>query len=234
MKHCRKVLTLRMNYSENNKIYGRKIIRSGKWHKKRWTLSQWIAFGIGILIGCLIIAGVTWLTKDNSAEASEVPVPVVTEMTYEVEDDFIPLDVPMDEELQEFVYYSCKVNNLDFPFVMALIATESNFDTDVISGTNDFGLMQINKINHEWLKETLGVTDILDPHQNIMSGIYILSNLNKKYDDPSKVLMAYNMGEGGASRLWNQGIFESQYSIKIKNKSAEYEQQIQERMCEND
>ena len=79
--------------------------------------------------------------------------------------DFKPLDCKMPEEQQEFVYYLCSGYNLDFTLVMALIQHESSFDPNVISNTNDYGYMQINAINHDWLTETIGVTDYTDPSQ---------------------------------------------------------------------
>lgn len=129
--------------------------------------------------------------------------------------DFTPLNVPMDESLQEYVYWMADAYEVDFTFLMALIRNESNFQADVISTTNDYGLMQINQKNHEWLSNAVGVTDFLDPYQNIQAGIYILGTLFEKYDDPHKVLMAYNMGESGASKLWDQGIYQSKYSQRV-------------------
>jgi soluble lytic murein transglycosylase-like protein len=112
---------------------------------------------------------------------------------------------------------------------MALIHQESTFNPDIISNTNDYGLMQINKVNHEWLTEKLGVTNYLNPYENIIAGMHILEDLFNKYENHSKVLMAYNMGEYGASNLWEQGIFQTQYSNKILELAATYEQQISEK-----
>ena len=138
------------------------------------------------------------------------------EIKYNVQaGDFTPLNVPMDESLQEYVYWMADAYEVDFTFLMALIRNESNFQADVISTTNDYGLMQINQKNHEWLSNAVGVTDFLDPYQNIQAGIYILGTLFEKYDDPHKVLMAYNMGESGASKLWDQGIYQSKYSQRV-------------------
>lgn len=128
---------------------------------------------------------------------------------------FTPLDVPMNEELQEFVFYMAAAYDIDFTFVMALIQQESNYNAYVVSATNDYGLMQINQQNHTYLKEQLGISDFLNPYDNIRAGMFTLRNLFDKYETPSKVLMAYNMGETGASRLWDQGVFESKYSKSI-------------------
>ena len=90
-----------------------------------------------------------------------------------------------------------------------------------MSGTGDYGIMQINTVNHEWLREELGITDFLDAEQSIDAGTEMLARLSEKYSDPHKVLMAYNMGEGGAAKLWAQGITSSEYSRDIMARRAE-------------
>lgn len=146
---------------------------------------------------------------------------------------FVPLDVPMDARLQEYVFYLSEAYDIDFTFVMALIQHETNFEAGAISSTDDYGLMQINSVNHTYLAEELGITDFLDPYENVKAGMFILRKLFEKYETPEKVLMAYNMGETGAARLWEQGIFEVNYSKEILQKQAEYAAEI-ERSKNND
>lgn len=141
--------------------------------------------------------------------------------------DFTPLDCAMPEEQQEFVYYLCSGYNLDFTLVMALIQHESGFDPNVISNTNDYGYMQINAINHDWLTETIGVTDYTDPYQNIRAGVFVLRKLFERYQDTDMVLMAYNMGENGASRLWEKGIFETDYTQSILTIQEQFNDQLE-------
>ena len=136
--------------------------------------------------------------------------------------NFAPLDCGLSPELQEYTYYLCEAYYLDFDFVMGLMYTESGFRADVISGTNDYGLMQINACNHATLSDKLGITDFTDPYQNIRAGVYILRGLFEKYDDAARVCMAYNMGEYGASVLWDKGIYNTTYSNKVLAKANEY------------
>lgn len=131
------------------------------------------------------------------------------------------------EEQQEFVYYLCSGYNLDFSLVMALIQHESSFEPNVISSTNDYGYMQINAINHDWLTETIGVTDYTDPYQNIRAGVFVLRKLFERYQDTNMVLMAYNMGENGASRLWEKGIFETDYTQSILTIQEQFNDQLE-------
>jgi hypothetical protein len=136
------------------------------------------------------------------------------------------LDCGMPEEHQEFLYELCEKYNVDFTFTMALIRLESDFDPEAVSGTGDYGYMQINEVNHEWLEETLGITDWLDPYQNMEAGVYVLWNLFEKYGDADLVLMAYNMGEHGAARLWDRGIYETDYTRKVSEYQEEFNEQL--------
>lgn len=147
--------------------------------------------------------------------------------SYELENDFVfttEIPVTFGEDLQEFTYYLSAAYDIDYTLVLAIISKESGFTPDGISSTNDYGLMQINACNHEWLTEELGITDFIDPYENIKAGLFILRGLFEKYDSTSKVLMAYNMGESGASKLWEQGIFESNYSKDVLQRQETYRQ----------
>lgn len=164
---------------------------------------------------------------DGKMFEAELPVNWENRLT------FTPLDVPMNEELQEFVFYLSAAYDIDFTFAMAVIQQESGFRSDVVSATNDYGLMQINEVNHQYLKEQLEITDFLNPYDNIRAGMFILRKLFEKYETPAKVLMAYNMGESGASYLWRQGIFEINYSKSVLQIQQEMNAEL-ERSSNND
>lgn len=128
--------------------------------------------------------------------------------------------IDLSDNLQEYTYTMCQVYDcVDYyPLMLAVMWKESNFDAAAQSSTGDFGLMQINKCNHEALREALGVDDFLDPEDNIQSGVYLLSGLLAKYGDTHKALMAYNMGPGGAQKCWDRGIYRSNYSKDVLSK----------------
>lgn len=109
--------------------------------------------------------------------------------------------------------------------VLAVIEQESSFRPGVVSG-DDYGLMQINKINHDWLNEKYGITNFLDPYQNAFCGITMLSEYYHKYQNVNKALMAYNIGEFGARALWEDGVFTTSYTEKVKEKRIKYETRI--------
>lgn len=124
-------------------------------------------------------------------------------------------DIPLTDELQRFVREQCEARGVPFEIALALIERESSYRTNVKSATNDYGLMQINACNHEWLAEELGLTDMLDPYQNITAGVYILGQAFEKYGDPNQALMAYNMGDAGMREAWEQGIRSTKYSRAV-------------------
>ena len=219
--------------------------------RKRRILISWALIGVlFFLLGFLSCVITDHITKANMVSAEEgTNTSLETEageikvfgsyddriFTQEISldwgadeyDDFTPIDCTLDVDIQQFTWCLCKGYDLDFALVMAIMYQESSFQADVISATNDYGLMQINKSNHEWLTETLGVTDFLDPYQNIRSGCFILRKLFEKYQDTNMVLMAYNMGEDRASILWKNGVYGTSYSDKITLIQSEYYREME-------
>jgi len=138
---------------------------------------------------------------------------------------------PLDDDTQQMILDKANHFNIDFAFTMAVIYKESSFNPNADSGSS-VGLMQINRINHKWLSEEVGFTDFFDPEQNVTAGLYMLRDLFEKYEDPALVLMAYNMGETGAKRLWDKGIYTSDYAEAVLQQAEIYNGEIQERMGE--
>lgn len=226
--------------SLKNKTYGRKTIRTIDYFH-RIIISWVVCFIVGLILGFGINAVITSAkqaktdTIENTTTYGKVVVELDESFEYKtnMDDGYYPLPVSMSDDMQRYIYRLCYANNIEFSFVMALIQHESTFQPTIISSTNDYGLMQINSINHEWLSEELGITDFLDPYENVKAGIYILSDLFRKYEDPAKVLMAYNMGETGASQLWEKGIFETTYTKNIMKTAQGYEVWISQKKGEN-
>lgn len=231
-------------------VHGRKEIRNSHDVKKSVVKYRFLIFTatvliVGGLIGALIVKNTAkqlepiqsetqvskndkimthvkeFGTYDNRCFTTEIS------MNWTVEDDFTPLDCKMDEDTQEFVFYLCEGYNIDWTLVMSVIQHESNFNEACVSSTHDYGLMQINKCNHEWLKDTLGVTDFLDSKQNVRAGVFVLRKLFEEYGDTNMVLMSYNMGSGGARRLWNEGIYESRYSKAVLEIQKGFNEQLE-------
>ncbi len=123
-------------------------------------------------------------------------------------------DIPLSKDLQLYTYNKCVDYGIPehYELVLAMMWQESNYTADLISSTDDYGIMQINSCNHSWLVDLLGPTDFLDASDNINAGIHVISKLLIKYGDVHKALMSYNMGEYGASLNWRAGNYTSRYS----------------------
>ena len=136
-------------------------------------------------------------------------------------------NVPLSHSLQDFIYEICADEGVPVTLVLAMIETESGFNPEIISSTNDYGLLQINKVNHEWLKKQYRTADMLNPYQNVFCGIKIIGTYVKKYNnDLNKALMAYNMGDYGAKKAWQNGIKSTRYSEKILGLMNKYEEDM--------
>lgn len=163
-----------------------------------------------------------------------VKTPVPSKTGAAAGDGFIALPVPMDTETQHAIYKMAKDAHVPFTLVMAVIKQESNFNPAARSGSGDSGLMQINDCN-AGAAAAAGCTDLFDPLQNAKFGISVLSVLTQKYDitGTGAVLMAYNMGEGNAVKLWKQMIFSSVYSDAVEATEENYRKYIEIERREN-
>lgn len=161
---------------------------------------------------------------------SEVTVittePVMEETEADVQEAFY-ISCRMPYEQQEYLYNLCKKYDLDYCLVMALIELESSFNPKAVSSTNDYGLMQINKCNHSSLKKTLGISDFMDPYQNMEAGCYMLSEIQKSVGkEPALILMSYNMGTETAKKKWNNGTRSTSYTRHILSTYEQYKAEL--------
>lgn len=135
------------------------------------------------------------------------------EIVYAAEEAEMPehpyIDCILTKEEQDFIYDKCMEHDVEYLLIMAVIQAESGYDAGAVSKTNDYGLMQINVCNHK------AGLDYLDFGTNVTEGIKLLSPLLHKYGTPEMALMAYNMGEKGASSLWKKGIYSSDYAQHV-------------------
>lgn len=147
--------------------------------------------------------------------------PVIPQVTIEEQVD---IPVSYGEDIQEIITEVAEEYGIAPSLMLALAEIESTGNPNAVSSSGDYGLMQINKFNHKWLTEELGITDWFDARQSAEAACFIIDYLGECYDECQEVsqcLMAYNMGENNARPLWKQGIYESEYSKKVLDKEAE-------------
>ena len=102
----------------------------------------------------------------------------------------------------EYVRLACdaaKKYGVDERLVLAVIDKESKFKNNLTSPAGAQGLMQLMPST----ARGLGVTNPMDPAQNIDGGVRLLKQLLDKYNGNVKnALAAYNWGEGNLSKYF--------------------------------
>ena len=131
-------------------------------------------------------------------------------------------DVPLDAELQEYIIKKSEAHNINPALIFAIIEIESNYDI-LAEGDGGYsqGLMQISTKWHKDRMDKLGVTDLMDPYQNVRVGINILAEYAAKYEDINFVLMSYNGGVSYAQNLVHNGIYSTEYTEYVTRRMQE-------------
>lgn len=140
-----------------------------------------------VAVTTFIAIGFPGPTEEKEAQ---LPEPIEVNQLY---------DVPLEPELQEHINQLCDDYNVDMPLVLAIIGQESNYNAHAIGDNgNSLGLMQIQPQHHQQRMNRLGVTDLLDPYQNVTVGIDLLAELINENKGAEWAVTAYNAGAGTA------------------------------------
>ncbi|HSN67615.1 MAG TPA: lytic transglycosylase domain-containing protein [Thermoanaerobaculia bacterium] len=155
---------------------------------------------------------------EDSLVMSEQEMDIVTEKARE---DFFKSEVPFGS----IIYKEAKKNDLSPELVAAVVQTESNFKPTARSGVGAQGLMQLMPKTGRWM----GGTNLTNPADNVRAGAKYLRYLNERFDgDETKVLAAYNAGEGNVRRYGGVPPFREtrNYVMKVTTAQRDFEQKV--------
>jgi len=164
-------------------------------------------------------------TKLNPVVSRTAPVIIPT-----VDSGFRSYNIKLPVDQQQYAYSMCQKYGVQYELLLAVMYKESGYNSGSIGGGNSYGLCQIHISNHTNLRNRLGISNFLDPYDNIKAGAYMLSlymNSGRKVSSDAGTievyaLNSYNMGEGSYfSNCYSKGIVDRSYSnsaISIKNR----------------
>ena len=199
-------------------------------YKRRFQIGGAVVFGMAFMVVMLVGYSTTGQSLDNAdiivtAAGADEPIEWISTVATETKEteptettvaDKQYYNIPLSEELQDYIIDTATKYSVPPKLIIAIIQNESSYRATATGAAGEQGYMQIHPINFEWLGEELGITDFYNPEQNILAGTYLLSEICEKYETTNEILMCYNCGERGAKRLWEKGITETEYCRKIK------------------
>jgi soluble lytic murein transglycosylase-like protein len=171
-------------------------------------------------------AGVEAATISPLKAVAEAPkqLAVVTE---DVRENFFKTEVPFGS----IIYKEAKKNNVRPELVAAVVQAESRFKPTARSGAGAVGLMQLVPKTGRWM----GARDLTNPAQNIAAGTKYLKYLNERFDgNETKVIAAYNAGEGNVKRFGGVPPFKEtrKYLTKVRSYEKEYRDRVENRIAD--
>lgn len=124
----------------------------------------------------------------------------------------------------DIIFREALRNDLPPELVAAMVHTESDFRTGLVSRKSAQGLMQIVPST----ARTLGIRDPFDPQQNIAAGTKYFRYLLDRFENESMALAAYNAGEGNVERFGGVPPFPEtrNYIVKVNRRTDRYRQRV--------
>lgn len=108
--------------------------------------------------------------------------------------------------IKEYIKIECAKRNLDYRIIYSIIEQESKWNENAVGDSGDsLGLMQIQSRWHKNRMDNLGVSDLLDPYQNVLVGIDIVDELVSKYGLYGG-LAAYNTGSPSGYSQYSENV----------------------------
>jgi soluble lytic murein transglycosylase-like protein len=189
--------------------------------KAAQSIAKQVAGGVEAAVG-----GVEAATSAPLEAVANAPKQL-TMVTEKVREDFFHKEVPFGS----IIYKEAKKNNVRPELVAAVVQAESRFKPTARSGAGAIGLMQLVPRTGRWM----GARDLTNPQQNVAAGAKYLKYLNERFDgNETKVIAAYNAGEGNVKRFGGIPPFKEtrKYVTKVRSYEQEYKNRVENRIAD--
>ena len=124
---------------------------------------------------------------------------VVTSINSEsVDGGFVDYNINFAQEYKQYAYNICKKYGIDYPLFLAVMYVESSFNPNASNGGLYIGLCQVAATHLPNLSQTLGISDLYNPYDNMTAGAYLLSYYINANGSVEGGLASYG---GGASYI---------------------------------
>lgn len=184
-------------------------------------MKRFIIIMVVLLIGLIIGNLMSMSFSEKEAEPVSISEPVTSSdvmTTTESVPEYTFYDVPLDVETQKAIKDICTEYDLEYELILGIISAESDFRTKIVGdGGNSFGLMQIQPKWWSEIMEREGVTNLLDPLQNVRCGCAIINELKDKYGTEYRALQAYNTGRPNTNNGYADKVYRRIGELKILN-----------------
>ena len=157
-----------------------------------------------------VVAGIVAKVPDETMEIAEA-----------ISDWHSTLGKQAIESFAGIVLEESKRNNYDWKLILAIIRTESQFNTKARSHRGAIGLMQVMPSTAKWLSPQLGLAytgqdSLYDPEYNVRLGTHYLRMMHGRFGELDKAIVAYNRGPSGLERYLRQGRnFPPEYLVTV-------------------
>ena len=123
--------------------------------------------------------------------------------------------------LADIILNESKKYGYDWELILAIIKTESEFDSRAVSSKGARGLMQVLPSTARWVSSQLGfkyqgLSSLYDPEYNIKLGTHYLHMMHQKFGNIEEAIAAYNRGPRGLRQyIYENKKFPSRYLEKV-------------------
>lgn len=146
-----------------------------------------------------------------------------------------------DNDLKSYTKQTCQEYDVDYSLALAVIYNESRFQSGLThknsNGTIDYGLMQVNEVNFDFLQRTVGIKsmkDLLNDKIGIRCGVELLAYHKDFTGEDSSALLRYQIGAGKYRQYTNVGKYTNDTHSKVWQYREIYNNYLSDLSKQND